>query len=212
MAGLMRSHAWWTIESVRRSLPFEDSEQILSHSRQEILKKKSEDIGCGANNETERRNLRFPDCKCSALARQRAPDLYAMSSGQEFANALSMLAPTLALLLSVLEEPHALVMVLLIGTAMHLPVSFTYHLSCALQHFPDRIDNDLRRLDQSLQIVSGSLFAVALSGSWLYGLVHLLVHFRGICTMWLARTSNDGMRWKNIALSVLCYLGIFSSD
>jgi hypothetical protein len=207
----MRSHAWWTIESVRRSLPFEDSEQLLSHSRQEILKKKSEDIGCGAHNESERRNLRFSECKCGALSRQ-TPDLYAMSSCQEVANALSMFAPSLALLLSVWEEPHALVMVLLIGTAMHLPVSFTYHLSCALQHFPDRIDNDLRRLDQSLQIVSGSLFAVALSGSWLYGLVHLLVHFRGICTMWLARTSNDGMRWKNIALSVLCYLGIFSSD
>ena len=212
MAGIMRSRGLWTIDSVRRSLPFEDSEQSFSHGRQDSIKKKREDIGCIANKETVGRPVRVPECKYGAQPRERGPDVYAMSSAQEFANAVSMFAPTLALVQSVSEEPHALVVVLLIGAAMHLPVSFTYHLSCALQHCPDRIDNDLRRLDQTLQIVSGSLFAVALSGSWLYGVLHLFVHFRGICTMWLAHTSNDGMRWKQIALSVVFSAGILSSD
>jgi hypothetical protein len=129
-----------------------------------------------------------------------------MTCAQEMANAVTMFAPTLALVHSIGERPHVLVMVLLVGSAMHLPVSFTYHLGCALNHYPDRIDNDMRRLDQTLQIVSGSLFAGALSGSWLYGILHFMLHLRSICTMWWMNTSNDGNRWKHVLLSVLAYL------
>lgn len=56
---------------------------------------------------------------------------YQMTKQQEIANAVTMASPMLALIQAVCEEPHPMSLVILVGTAMHLPVSFTYHLSAA---------------------------------------------------------------------------------
>ena len=49
--------------------------------------------------------------------------------------------------------------VLVTGAAMHLPSSFTYHMSAAMGRYPDPLDNDMRRLDQSMQHVVGTMYA-----------------------------------------------------
>ena len=127
------------------------------------------------------------------------------SSMQEISNAISMILPISVLLLNIWPDPHPLVIVLLMGTSMHLPVSFTYHLSCAFNRYQDRLDNDMRRLDQSMQHIVGTLFSFALSGSVLYAALNLFVNLRGICQLWRKETSNDGKRWIPVMYSVLLY-------
>ena len=65
-----------------------------------------------------------------------------MLPAQEVANAISMVFPAIVTLQCALVHKHTLVTALLVGTTMHLPVSFAYHLLAALKRFPDRLDND----------------------------------------------------------------------
>ena len=130
-----------------------------------------------------------------------------MTPAQEVGNAVSMLLPTAALALHASwAAPNQLVTILLIGSAMHLPVSFTYHLGCACDRYPDCIDNDMRRLDQSMQHVSGTLYAFALSGgSVAYTLGNAAANLHSIRQLWHPETSNDGLRWRHVLASVLLY-------
>jgi hypothetical protein len=88
---------------------------------------------------------------------------------------------------------------------MHLPVSFTYHLSAAFNRYPDRLDNDMRRLDQSMQHVVGTIFSYALSGSLKFALLNLVINFFGVKQLWEVKTSNDGKRWIPVMICVLMY-------
>ena len=117
-----------------------------------------------------------------------------MTPTQEAVNAATTLLPVLALA----DQP-----VLLAGGLMHAPVSFAYHLGVAFGR--PRLDNDLRRLDQSLQHVVGTLFAFALSCSLGYAALSLAVNLRGIYFLWHTATSNDGRRWVPVLVSVLLY-------
>jgi hypothetical protein len=69
---------------------------------------------------------------------------YAMNATQEVANAISMIVPSAVLALDAWKAPNVLVVMLLIGSVMHLPISFTYHLSSAYGRYSDRLDNDMR--------------------------------------------------------------------
>lgn len=128
-----------------------------------------------------------------------------MTSTQEFLNSISMVLPTLVFAMNAWYNPSRFLAVLLVGSSMHLPVSFTYHLGVAFHRYPDRLDNDMRRLDQSLQHVMGILFSFALSGSLGYALLNLLFNLYGIVQLWDARTSNDGRRWMPVLISILLY-------
>ncbi|EKX42933.1 hypothetical protein GUITHDRAFT_153400, partial [Guillardia theta CCMP2712] len=101
--------------------------------------------------------------------------------------------------------PHPLVILLLLGTVSHLPVSFTYHMSVAFSRYEDRLDNDMRRLDQSMQHVLGTVFAYALSGSMFYMFINLVYNVYAIILLWDASTSNDGRRWVPVMISVCMY-------
>lgn len=128
-----------------------------------------------------------------------------MTPTQEVCNAATMLLPSLALVLSCHpKRTHA--DWILLGTCMHLPSSFAYHLQCALDSKGDRIDNDLRRLDQSMQHAVAPMFAYALShGSWSVAALNLPLNVYGIAKLWDPSTCNDGRRWRLVGLSMLLY-------
>eukprot|EP00960_Hanusia_phi_P053962 762510-Hanusia_phi.AAC.9 len=132
-------------------------------------------------------------------------ELFAMSPLQEFFNAVTMLFPTIALSHYAINWPHPFVVLLLLGTVSHLPVSFTYHMSVAFSRYDDRLDNDMRRLDQSMQHVLGAIFSYALSGSFAYMLLNLIYNVYAIILLWDPQTSNDGKRWFPVMISVLMY-------
>ena len=116
-----------------------------------------------------------------------------------------MVLPTAVLAFNAWADPNSFVTVLLVGSAMHLPVSFTYHLSVAFERYQDRLDNDMRRLDQSMQHVAGTVFSFALSGSLGYTALNLALNLRGLYYLWAKETSNDGKRWVPVLLCVLMY-------
>ena len=130
-----------------------------------------------------------------------------MTPAQEIANALSMFLPTLVLAYHSANSGNSWVFLLLLGACMHLPVSFTYHLSVAWGRYADRIDNDMRRLDQTLQHVVSTLYSYVLSqGSTGYMLLNLAINARGVARLWDPRTSNDGRRWQAIFVSGVFYM------
>ena len=129
-----------------------------------------------------------------------------MNHRQEIANAVSMLLPAAVILYYALETKHTLVWILVVGTMMHLPVSFTYHLSAACCRYPDRIDHDMRRLDQSLQHVACIIFAFATSGSIFYAVATWKFNFYFIYKLWDPKTTNDGKRFIPINIAVHFYL------
>jgi hypothetical protein len=131
--------------------------------------------------------------------------VYAMTPSQEIGNAVSMILPTAVLAFNAWTAPHKLVIILCLGSSMHLPVSFTYHLGAAFNRYPDRLDNDMRRLDQSMQHVAGTIFSYALSGSLKYALLNSLLNLRGVYLLWKTETSNDGKRWVPVLFCVLMY-------
>ena len=130
---------------------------------------------------------------------------YAMTPSQEIGNAVSMILPTAVLAFNAWTSPHKLVIILCLGSSMHLPVSFTYHLSAAFNRYADRLDNDMRRLDQSMQHVVGTIFSYALSGSLNYAMLNCFLNLRGVSLLWKSKTSNDGKRWVPVLFCVLMY-------
>jgi hypothetical protein len=133
-----------------------------------------------------------------------------MTPAQEACNAATMLLPSLSLVLWCQKQQprttHA-EWILLFGTCMHLPSSFSYHLQCALDPSKDRIDNDLRRLDQSMQHAVAPMFAYALShGSWTVAALNVPLNAYGIAKLWDASTCNDGRRWRLVGISMLLYM------
>jgi len=130
-----------------------------------------------------------------------------MTPVQEIANALTMLLPTILLAHQSAHHGNHWVYLLLLGSCMHLPVSCTYHLSAAFGRYTDPIDNDMRRLDQTLQHVVCVLYSYALSnGSVGYMLLNLVVNTRGVVRLWDPSTSNDKRRWRPIFVSGVLYL------
>eukprot|EP00960_Hanusia_phi_P078450 768817-Hanusia_phi.AAC.12 len=130
---------------------------------------------------------------------------HAMTPVQEVVNAITMILPTAVLAVNAWNSQNKLVMILLMGSSMHLPVSFTYHLSVAFNRYSDRLDNDMRRLDQSLQHVVGVMYSFALSGSFEYFLLNLIFNARAVIHLWDSKKSNDGKRWIPIMFCVLMY-------
>lgn len=132
---------------------------------------------------------------------------FAMTFRQEVANAISMCLPAVCAVCYMCYEGSVGGFIILMGILIHLPVSFTYHMGCAFQRYADRLDNDMRRLDQSLQHVVATLFVFALSNSSLY--VALNVAWNTVCVvlLWREDTSNDGKRWIFSCVSCIFFCG-----
>jgi hypothetical protein len=128
-----------------------------------------------------------------------------MTPIQEISNAVTMVLPTWVIAWNACLNSSSMVVLLLVGSCIHLPFSLLYHTCAALKCYPDRIDNDLRRLDQSMQHVVGTMFSFALSGSFKYAALNLIFNAMCIRRLWDADTSNDGKRWISVMQCILMY-------
>ena len=96
-------------------------------------------------------------------------------------------------------------LIIMISTGLHLPFSFTYHLRQALRLGDDPMDNKWRRLDQAGINIGCITYCFGTSGSILYGLFALLVHFYNVIEIWLP-TTNPTKRQINIFIGIIMYL------
>ena len=128
----------------------------------------------------------------------------------EVATAASLLLPTLTLLhaqyqyFNLTEEPEWPRSLLLLAACVHLPSSVAYHLSVGLLG-RDRLDNDLRRLDQTMQHVSVVLVACALSrGSSFYTCFTAGFNTPLVLDLWNPRVKRPA--WPGVFTGMLVYL------
>lgn len=143
----------------------------------------------------------------------RATDPNAMTARQEVANAVTMLAPSACYVCmlclhrvdpqSVDAQPSTALLMLTLATVMHLPLSFAYHMGMAMNRYDDRLDNDVRRLDQTYIHLAASVYACALSSSAAFMACACCVNLISIVFVWRAETSNDGKRWVPALVSSL---------
>lgn len=136
---------------------------------------------------------------------------HSMSPVQEWANAWSMVLPTLLCVYFILSPPHPNfwhrhTKLMAAGTFLHLPFSFTYHCLCALRAFPDPVNCTWRRLDQSFIHVVCIFYSYALSGSELYGLGNALLNSWYVIRLWISGSHDNAFeRRSNIAMAVMMY-------
>jgi len=128
-----------------------------------------------------------------------------MTPTQELCNALTMLLPSAVVGFSYWLSPHAGVAVILCGGLIHLPSSVAYHASAACGRLQDKVDNDLRRMDQTYTHIVAALYAYALSGSAACAAWNALANAGFIWQVWRRPTRNDGRRWVSVLLSVALY-------
>lgn len=128
-----------------------------------------------------------------------------MTCNQEIFNAITMIVPTSTLAVCFLRTDSIPVLLLLTGSLIHLPVSMTYHIMCAFNRFEDKIDNNMRRLDQALQHVVGTLYSFVLSGSYLYTAFVSIPNLIWILELYNPMKSNDRKRYKNVLKCILLY-------
>lgn len=124
-----------------------------------------------------------------------------MSNNQELLNALTITLPSLYLIYNYNNN----IILLLLSSLIHLPFSFIYHLLVIHDNYGDKIDNNLRRLDQSFQHISIIIFSYAISKSILFLLFNIIFNFYSIYLIWNKKTSNDMKRWQNICLNGILY-------
>ena len=130
---------------------------------------------------------------------------YAMSQEQELFNAITMIFPTILLAYKACTYSNYWIKILFISCLIHLAVSLIYHINVAYDNYEDRIDNNIRRLDQTLQIIIGTIITFALFGCWQYTLCAIIINLIGIYYIWNNETSNNGDCWKCILLCVILY-------
>lgn len=127
----------------------------------------------------------------------------------EAANAITMLAPSLVLLRRLQgsreeEEGNVLLIILACCTLLHLPVGAGYHAGAALGLYRCRIDNFMRRLDQTVQHLLGIAFSYALSrGSLAYALANAVPNAYWAWQIW--QPSCQSGRWAYVGMSVALY-------
>ena len=139
----------------------------------------------------------------------RKVDPFQMTRRQELSNAASMALPTLAVLLVCINtlQLNSRISFLLVGSALHFPASCAYHVSAALHRLSDRIDNDLRRLDQTYAHIVAFLYVAALAPTNFAGAVltccALAWNLLGVFFLWNASTASDGRRWRVLSVSAV---------
>lgn len=136
---------------------------------------------------------------------------FCMSKEQELANAASMVLPSALLWLWWRSPPegfewNAQTLVMALGTVVHLPVSMTYHMQCALRRVMDPVDCFWRRMDQSCIHANCALFAWSLSGSALYFTANAALNARFVQRLWQPETADRSFeRRTNILVAVVLF-------
>ena len=126
-----------------------------------------------------------------------------MTPVQEMCNAVTMFLPTMVFCYHTIHHwPHPWLVSLLLGSLIHLPASVSYHLLSAFEGKERHVN--LRRLDQTMIHISGTLFAFALSkGSMFYTTIHLCYAACAVQRIWRHRRERH---WGRVAVSVFIWL------
>jgi len=135
--------------------------------------------------------------------------LEGMSPRQEVWNALSMLVPSLVVLLLWVYPPTSSyrgprTALILLGTAFHMPMSFLYHSLLAMRALPDAVDNVPRKLDQTFIHLTCVMTLWALSTSYVYIALGTALNVFFAARLW-SPTSTLAERMINIGAGVWLY-------
>jgi len=130
-------------------------------------------------------------------------DSYGMSFLQEVSNAFSLLVVLNTIGYLFQEEPSVGGCIIINGALVHFPVAFTYHMGCAYQRYQHRLNNDMCRLDQSLQHFVTSMYAFALSASWYYVCAVTVYNSIAVSMIWL---ENSPARFRYVFFACILYL------
>ena len=94
-----------------------------------------------------------------------------------------------------------------IGTLLHMPFSFTYHVLCAFDYFTHRVDCVGRKLDQTFIHVTCVFFSYGLSASPLYAGCNVLVNTLCIRRIWIQGAHDTPFnRRRNVAAASILYM------
>lgn len=127
-----------------------------------------------------------------------------MNKFQELLNAFSILAPSITLLY--INNNYSLDTIAFITTTiLHNMSSFTYHMLCYYDYFEDKINNNYRKLDQSMIHVSSIIYSCVILQDYYYGLLMLLLNTNYIYRLWFFN-DNALNRRLNICKSMILYL------
>lgn len=146
-------------------------------------------------------------------ATRRGTALYRMTPMQEYLNAFSMLGPTLYCLyfcytervLDFSQKEDLRILVMVVGTSMHFPFSFGYHIWCALNPVGEHILTTWHRLDLTFIVVCGMLWSFALSGSAYYCLVFTVLDTYMIRLIWQPGSDKNHRR-AGMSFGIIFYL------
>ena len=99
----------------------------------------------------------------------------------------------------------------ILGTILHFPFSFYYHIGCAKHAFNHPIDCVARKLDQTFVHVASMLYAYALSKSMLYTCGCILLNSYFILRLWVLPiyAPSYDRAWErrmNMFIGVMMYL------
>eukprot|EP00961_Rhodomonas_salina_P296724 3936606-Rhodomonas_salina.1 len=144
------------------------------------------------------------DISIEDACKQQTPPLPAEGSKngpdsrRELYNALSMF-PALVLGLHALDNPCSAWVGA--GVVMLSPASVMLHLFAFLGRVADVVDNDLRRLDQTLQCVACPMVSFGLGGSVLSLVLSAVTACYAAVRVWDPECSNDGKRHVPICVA-----------
>eukprot|EP00961_Rhodomonas_salina_P189557 2557923-Rhodomonas_salina.1 len=80
-----------------------------------------------------------------------------------------------------------------------VPASFALHMGKYLRRIHTTLDTDMRRIDQTMQLISTPLLAWAVSQNISFSLVVTCLAVYPVWAVWDEVTTNDGKRWHSIA-------------
>jgi len=135
-----------------------------------------------------------------------------MTFAQEFANAVSMVVPSLVVVYHYLFADPATcfwsIYTKAVGGSalLHLPFSFSYHMMCAFDYYEDRVNSMGRKLDQTFIHVASTMCAFGLSGDGLYTASMAILQTWYIIKLWMPGLHDNSFeRRSNVFMSVILY-------
>lgn len=122
---------------------------------------------------------------------------------QEVANAVSMIFPVIFLWYAWYTDPIMDIAIFAVGTTLQFPFSFYYHIKCAMKRYDDVINNNERRMDQSIQHIVCVMFAYAISGSRVYAIFNSVINCICLYRLWFVKHHSH---WIEIMYCVALYI------
>lgn len=95
------------------------------------------------------------------------------------------------------------------GVMLSIAPALCLYLGVYSGRIADLIDNDMRRLDQSAQVVACVFLAYAFTESVPFCLTVALFCIYPVFSIWEPETTNDGRRWEAVGTMIICaHLGL----